>query len=60
MSAVDLYRRHTIEELVEMADAIRRDPESRAEGGVELYTPRARQKLNEIGWAIYYHQRDGR
>lgn len=58
MRAVELYRRHSPDELVRMAEEIRRNPANRQHGGLYHFTPAARRKLNEIRWAIYFHLQD--
>jgi hypothetical protein len=59
MNAVRLYERHTMHELVAMAQALRDDPVNRAEG-LYLYTPQTRRKLDAIAQAITWHCADNR
>lgn len=54
-----LYKRHSMEELGSMQRAIHADPACRnLSGGIHLYTPNARKKLEDIAWAIRYHLDD--
>jgi len=59
MNPVRLYERHTMHELVAMAQALRDDPVNRAEG-LYLYTPQTRRKLDAIAQAIAWHSADKR
>lgn len=58
MRSVELYRRHSLDELVRMAEEIRANPANRLDGGLYHFTRAARRKLNEISWAIYFHLQD--
>lgn len=58
--ALDLYKRHSVEELTTMQRAIQDDPTCRnpERGSIWIYTPKARKKLADIAWAIRYHMDD--
>jgi hypothetical protein len=58
MNAPDLYKRYTLEDLQNMAAAIREDPDNQQSGSLYLYTPKARKKLDAIAYAITWHLRD--
>lgn len=65
MNAYDLYTHYSIEELVEMQQAIMDDPANanlaHAEGtSIYLYTKTARKKMSMIAWAITHHLQDKR
>ena len=52
-----LHRLHTIEQLVEMLQVEMSKPENRTTTrGNKLYTKKAEQLMDDIGWAIYHHQ----
>ena len=54
-----MYRKHTMEELVEMDKALMADPANRnPPGGLYVYTPKARRKMKAIAEAITYHLAD--
>lgn len=60
-AALNLYKRKTQAELVEMQRAICADPanhSARDHSTIHLYTPKARKKLADIAWAIRYHLDD--
>lgn len=59
MNPVRLYERHTMPELVTMAQYLRDDPANRDEG-LYLYTPQTRRKLDAIAQAITWHLADAR
>lgn len=61
MNAINLYRKHTQAELIAKRDAITADPTNRAApGGIYIYTPSARRKLDAIDTAITMHMADKR
>lgn len=61
MNAVDLSRRCSMAELVEMQRQITADPSNRLpSGGLHLYTRAARTRLHEIAWAITYKLKEKR
>lgn len=54
-----LYQRHDLAALQALRVAVEQDPANReAPGGLHLYTPKARKRLEAIAWAIYYHMKD--
>lgn len=59
---VGLYQNLTMVQLVELQQAIRDDPASACpkykNGGLWLFTPAARRKLDAIAWAITHHLSD--
>ena len=58
--ALNLYRKHSMEQLAAMQQAIHNDPTCRnpEAGSIYIYTPKARTKLQDIAWAIRYHLDD--
>lgn len=57
MNAITLYRRHDKAALLAMQAAIMADPDSRnTSGGLYIYTPAARRKLDAIAVAITMHE----
>ncbi len=58
--ALNLYKRHSMEALTAMQQAICDDPACRnpEKGSIWIYTPAARKKLADIAWAIRYHMED--
>ena len=60
-AALSLYHRKTQAQLVAMQEALHLDPASlNLQGGIHLFTPKVRKKLDDIGWAITYHLDDKR
>jgi hypothetical protein len=54
--ALRLHQLHSREELVAMLERVTNDPESQAkDGGIHLYTRKARKLIDDITWAIYWH-----
>ncbi len=54
-----LYQCHDLAALQAMRVAVEQDPANRAApGGLYLYTPKARKRLEAIAWAIFYHMKD--
>lgn len=61
MNAITLYRRHDKAALLAIQAAIMSDPGNRnTSGGLYIYTPRARRKLDAIAVAITMHMDDER
>lgn len=62
--AVRLSEAYTLEELTQLRGLVTSDPASvnpgHATGDIHLYNKRARRKLDAIGWAVYYKQREKR
>ncbi|MBU2233146.1 MAG: hypothetical protein KKG69_17920 [Alphaproteobacteria bacterium] len=55
-----LAEAYSVAELIEMAEDIRSDPANTdpgyGKGGLHLYTPSARRKLDNLSWAIRNRQ----
>ncbi|WP_431276244.1 hypothetical protein ACQ858_08315 [Variovorax ureilyticus] len=52
----DLYKRHTVGELIAKQQAVRADPASKnTRPGIHIYTPKARRLLDDLAWAVRYH-----
>ena len=60
--AVTLYKNYSIEELTKLMTEVREHPDNQRvdKSSVYLFVKEARQQLDVIGWAIYYHLRDKR
>lgn len=59
--ALNLYKRYSQTELLSMAVAIKANPANCAtNGGLFLYIPAARKKLDDIAQAIAFHLADKR
>lgn len=58
--ALDLYKKHSLEELAAMREAVVMDPASKntQPGSVYLFSPKARKKLDDLAWAVRYHLDD--
>jgi hypothetical protein len=58
--AYDLFKRHSVDELISKQQAVRADPASKntQPGGIHIYTPKARKLLEDIAWAVRYHMED--
>ena len=52
--ALRLHEKHSRTELVQMLDRIKHHNRGTGEG-LHLYNKQARQLLDDIGWAIYWH-----
>ncbi|MGM0825658.1 MAG: hypothetical protein ACQEUY_13175 [Pseudomonadota bacterium] len=56
--ALRLHQLHSREELVSMLERVKSDSENLTkEASLHLYNKRARQLLDDIGWALYWHAR---
>ena len=56
MTPADLYHKYSMQELIDMAERIRADPENHnPKGSLYIYTPKARKKLENIARAISFH-----
>ena len=56
-----LYKKHTVDELLQMDKDIRSNPSNHLQSSptnIYLYTKSAREKLANIAWAITYHMID--
>lgn len=53
--ALRLHEKHTKTELLALAEEVKADPANR-NGGFYLYTTKTRKLLEDIQWAIYWHQ----
>jgi hypothetical protein len=60
MTRMTLYRKYTIAQLVELSAALRADPANQTPDRFYIYTKATRKKLDDIGWAIQWHQADER
>lgn len=58
--ALALYKKHSLEELAAMREAVVTDPANRntQPGSIYLFSPKARKKLDELAWAVRYHLDD--
>lgn len=60
-AAISLYKKHSQAELLAKQAAVMADPSSRnTQGGIHLYTPKARRMLTNIAEAITFHLADNR
>ena len=58
---VQLFRNCTLAELAERLTALRQDPTNASTvRGLALYTPQAAWQMDQLAWAITYHQREAR
>lgn len=57
---LNLYKKHSLQELAAMSDAVTSDPANKntQPGSIYLYSPKARKLLEDIGWAVRYHLDD--
>jgi hypothetical protein len=60
VSALRLYGKHTMAELVELQKAVTSDPANQIKDSIYLYCPKARKKLADIAQAITWHLADKR
>jgi hypothetical protein len=60
--AHELYKRHSMDELIDMRDDLCNDPANRnpVRGSIYLYTKKTHKKLDDIAWAITMHMQDRR
>jgi len=53
--ALRLHQTHTRAELVDAIEALRSDPDARQEGSLHILTPKAQRRLDDLLWALYWH-----
>lgn len=55
--ALDLYKKHSLEELAAMREEVTRDPANKntQPGSIYLFSPKARKLLDDLAWAVRYH-----
>lgn len=57
--AYDLYKKYTVDQLVQMGQKLRDDPDNKIGARSPwIYNRKTMRKMDEISWAITYHIKD--